>query len=103
MPQPICPLHHARIRSILLFKDDWFKDLERTPSVVHKDFDIQVIAIVTIHREPGSLRQRIDDGGMGVEIAVLLHTGKAQTTRSLQCLAVHDKFIDGAVVVVEAR
>ena len=48
--------------------------------MVHKDFDIQVIAVVAIHREPRSLRQRINDGRMGVEIPVFLHTGKAQAT-----------------------
>lgn len=103
VPQPIRPFTHTCIRSVLLFKADWFKYLKRTPSMVHKDFVIQVVAIIAIHSESGSLRQRINDGGMSVEIAVFLHTTKAQTTRGLQCLAVHYEFIDSPVVLVKSR
>ena len=74
--------------SIRLFKIQRFKDLERSPYMIHKDFDIQVSAIIAVHAESARLRQRINNGRMGVVSAASLHTNEAEVTRGLQCIAV---------------
>jgi hypothetical protein len=103
VPQLIRPLSHARVGSVLLFKVHWFKDLERTPSMIHEDFDIQVSPIIAVHGESARLRQRVNDGRMSVEVAASLHTTEAKTTRGLQRVAVQHDFIYGPVVVVKSR
>lgn len=102
MPQLIRPLDHARVGIIRLFKIQRFKDLERSPSMIHKDFGIQISAIVAVHGESARLRQRINNGRMGVVSAASLHTTKAEAARGLQCIAVQHDFIYGPVVVVKS-
>ena len=88
VPQLIRPLSHARVGSVLLSKVQWFKDLERSPSMIHKDFEIQVSAVIAVHSESARLRQRINDGRMSVVAAASLHTTEAKVTRGLQRIAV---------------
>lgn len=73
---------------IRLFETERFKDLERSPSMIHKDFDIQVSAIIAVHGESARLRQRINNGRVGVVSAASLHTTEAKLTRCLECIAV---------------
>ena len=88
VPQLIYSFGHACIGSVLLFKVQWFKDLERSPPMIHKDFDIQISAIIAVHSESTRLRQRINDGRMSVVGAASLYTTEAQVTRGLQRVAV---------------
>ena len=88
MPQLICPLSHTRIGSILIFEVQWFKDLERSPSMIHKDFNIQVSAIIAVHGESARLRQRINDGWMSVVGTASLHTTETNMAQGFQRVAV---------------
>ncbi len=71
--------------------------------MIHKDFDIQVSAIIAVHGESARLRQRINDGRMSVVGAASLHSTEADVTRGLQRITVQYDFIYGPVVVVKSR
>ncbi len=103
VPQLVIPFTHACVGGIAFSKIHWLKDLERSPSVVHEDFDIQVSAVIAIHGESTRLRQRINDCRMSVVVAALLHTTKAELTYGLQRVTVQYDFIYSTVVVMEPR
>lgn len=102
VPELILARTHLRVSSISLVKLERLKHLQRSPAMVHKDLDVQVGVVIAVHGKPAALGQRVDDGGMSVEVAVALDAAKAETAGGLVCWAVEDDLVDGSVVVVEA-